>query len=78
MQLAKYYQGNNMLDPSFIDSDQALNELLRARRTLKPSLWRKRCKPLDNQGDELEPSFSITATREGLRLELVKKQTAAL
>jgi hypothetical protein len=78
MQLAKYYQGNNMLNPSFIDSDPALNELLRARRTLKPSLWRKRCKPLDKQGDELEPSFSITATREGLRIEIIKTQSNTL
>ena len=78
MQFAKYYQGNNMLDPSFIDSDQALNELLRTRKTLKPSLWRKRCKPLDKQDDELEPSFSITATREGLRIEIIKTQSNTL
>lgn len=67
-----------MLDPSFIDSDQALNELLRTRRTLKPSLWRKRYKPLEKQDDELEPSFSITATCEGLRIEIIKTQSNTL
>ena len=75
MQLGKYYQGNNMLEPSWIYPDQALTALLKGPRTVKQSLWRKRCRPLDEQGEGFDPSFSITEIKKGLSLELAKIQS---
>ena len=78
MQLDKYYQGNNMLEPSWIYPDQALTALLKGPRTVKQSLWRKRCRPLDEQGEGFDPSFSITEIKKGLSLELTKIQSNTL
>ncbi len=61
-----------MLEPSFIYPDQALTTLLKGPRTVKQSLWRKRCSPIDEQGDGFDPTISIPRIKEELSLELVK------
>lgn len=64
-----------MVEPILLYPDQAITALVKGPRMAKTSLWRKRCKPLDEQGDGFDPSFSITEIKKGLRLELAKIQS---